>query len=101
MLPAAVNDIVIAFILKNEWVDRLRAVVDITNKRMSQQILKRPSGIVGYCHAYAANFLLIVVNIIRREKEIVLTTHFGNRRRPHGFVRPFYGSGIQDITVFC
>ena len=79
--PAAIIHIVAAIgMTEYKLVDGLRAVDNVIDQRMPEQILERAFGFVADGYADAADFSFVY--IVRAEEEIVFAIFFDNRRCP-------------------
>jgi hypothetical protein len=85
-------------VAEDELVNRLRAIVEAVNQRFAEVILERSFGPVCHRHANAAG-LLIVLDVIRAEKQKIASVLRDDCRRPHRSARPRHGVRVEDTGM--
>jgi len=100
MSPAAIDEIIlVVLVVENELIDRLSAVVKFIDEGMTQVIAIRAFG--AGRHRYTdASPLLVILNVVGTKEKEILLAFLHDSRRPHGPLRPFDGSRINNVLVF-
>src|SRR5687767_2613206 len=99
MTPPAVDQIHGAVgIFEDERVDRLSTVVELVYERPLQVILERALGLTCSRETDAAA-LIVVLYVVRAEKEVIPAAPAKDRWRPDGAPRPHDIGGVEHARV--
>src|SRR6185312_14915178 len=97
--PPAVRDVVRPIlILEHIRIDRLGAVVKLTDQRLAKVIDERPVGVSRAGDTDAAD-LAIALNVVRTEEDVVPAVLLDDRRRPEGATSPCDVPDVEGVGV--